>query len=628
MVHLYPRVSKLDFIPDEEYIFKQNMNAFFIDDKVNVFTAFKNKNVDFSLEGPESADIIYSLNKDLKPQSYELKIKDKVYITYGDSAGAYYASVTLNQMFAEDKVECCEIFDEPAVEIRGLMFDISRTKVAKVETIKKVLDMMASLKMNHFELYVEGFSFEYKSFPQYLKEDCYITVEEFLELQKYANERFIDFVGNQNGFGHMTDWLEKEELADLRNCPNGSYIWGRYRKASTLNPLKEESVELLKKMYADMLPYSNSEYFNMNFDEPFELGKDATEKICEEKGLGNVYIDFALKAYEIIKSYNKKPIIWGDVLIKHKDLLHRLPKDMIFVDWGYDADYKFKSHARSLAKRDIKFMCAPGTTSWCTWSTRTFDWYEQITNAVQAVKEFGGLGVLLTDWGDYGHHQFWPMSYAPLVYCALYSWGYRPGTLTRVKDYLNEFIFKDENKLMASWMLDFGNYYYFDSDYYHNQTNTFRSFMWSSAAITDVGKDNKEAVIDYYKSKIQVNDLSLAKYRNFKAYFKYKLESLEYVNLRCDDKDLVIAECKQSIKMLSMIQDLTMSMSTELTNKEKIDILKAVILTHEEIINEQKRLWLARNKVSDLNRSIGYIEKFYEFVKIMIEYLDKEGEKV
>ena len=124
MVHLYPRVSKLNFIPDEEYIFKQNMNAFFIDDKVNVFTAFKNKNVDFSLKSPESADIIYSLNKDLKPQSYELKIKDKVYITYGDSAGAYYASVTLNQMFAEDKVECCEIFDEPAVEIRGLMFDI------------------------------------------------------------------------------------------------------------------------------------------------------------------------------------------------------------------------------------------------------------------------------------------------------------------------------------------------------------------------------------------------------------------------------------------------------------------------------------------------------------------------
>ena len=52
-----------------------------------------------------------------------------------------------------------------------------------------------------------------------------------------------------------------------------------------------------------------------------------------KKGIGNVYIDYVLKAYEIIKQYQKTPLIWGDVLIKHPDLLGRLPKDMIFVDW-------------------------------------------------------------------------------------------------------------------------------------------------------------------------------------------------------------------------------------------------------------------------------------------------------
>lgn len=628
MIRLFPDVSKLTVLSDDEYVFKDKINAFFVDDTVNVFTAFKNKEVVFSSEISESVDIIFSFDESLKPQSYRIVIDEKINVTYGDSAGAYYASVTLNQMFLHSKVEKCEIYDEPQVEIRGLMFDISRCKVATVETIKKTLDLMASLKMNHFELYVEGFSFEYKSFSNYLSEESYITLDEYKELEKYANDRFIDFVPNQNGFGHMASWLEKEENKDLRICPNGSYIWGRHRSASTLNPLKEESLELVKKMYGDMLPYSNSKYFNMNFDEPFELGLELTEEVCEEKGKGNVYIDFVLKVYDEIKKYGKTPIIWGDVLIKHKDLLYRLPKDMIFVDWGYDADYKFRAHAKSLSKRDIKFMCAPGTTSWCTWSGRTYDWFEQITNSIIAVKEYGGLGVLLTDWGDYGHLQFWPVSYAPLVYCALFSWSFKPGALDKTKDYLNKFVFKDKNELMASWFLDFGNYYYYDSEYLHNQTATFKNFMWSSAAITDEGKENKQAVLEYYKTRMASGGLSVPKYKNLQSYFKYKLESLNYVDLNCDDKELIIDECVQSIKLLMCIQSLSISINDELSKGEKIAILEKVLGEKEKLVEEQKRLWLARNKSGGLERSVGYIIKFFDFIEIMKENLDKEGEKV
>ena len=56
-------------------------------------------------------------------------------------------------------------------------------------------------------------------------------------------------------------------------------------------------------MYKDMLPYTNSKYFNMNFDEPFELGKGLTEEKAKEIGIGNLYIDYALKAYEECKKY-------------------------------------------------------------------------------------------------------------------------------------------------------------------------------------------------------------------------------------------------------------------------------------------------------------------------------------
>ena len=57
--------------------------------------------------------------------------------------------------------------------------------------MKYLVDIMSDLKMNHLELYVEGFSFEYKSFPQYLQENSYVTVEEYKELEEYCNKNAI-----------------------------------------------------------------------------------------------------------------------------------------------------------------------------------------------------------------------------------------------------------------------------------------------------------------------------------------------------------------------------------------------------------------------------------------------------
>ena len=99
--------------------------------------------------------------------------------------------MTLKQIIAQvdDEVYNLVIHDFPSLAIRGFMMDISRNKVPKLETLKAFVDKMAELKYNHFELYVEGFSFEYRSFKNYLEEEGYITVEEYIELEKYCAVR-------------------------------------------------------------------------------------------------------------------------------------------------------------------------------------------------------------------------------------------------------------------------------------------------------------------------------------------------------------------------------------------------------------------------------------------------------
>jgi len=280
------------------------------------------------------------IKKDLSvvnDEGYYLEITSNcIEIKAKTEQGAFYGLMTLQQLYREENISQVYIEDYPDLKIRGVMLDISRSKVPTVATLKSLIDFFASLKYNHLELYVEGFSFEYRSFPNVLKDHNYLSLDEYLEIEAYAKEKYIDFVPNQNGFGHMSDWLQKEEYKSLAECPEGFYIWGCHRIPSTLDPTNPESVQLVEKMYKDMLPYTSSKYFNMNFDEPYELGSGKSKEKCEQTSKEDVYIEFFNQLAAVVKSYHKTPMLWGDVLIKNRDKVNLLPKDVIFIDWGYN----------------------------------------------------------------------------------------------------------------------------------------------------------------------------------------------------------------------------------------------------------------------------------------------------
>lgn len=588
------------------------IKAFMQEKEVNVFTTF-NQEYEF-VDKVNEANLVFIKDDTLAKEAYQLALNENVItINYKTFNGAFYAMQTLKQILANSSIPNMIICDEPAMEIRGFMFDISRDKVAKIETIKEVIDLMADLKMNHFELYVEGFSFEYKSFPEYLEKDGYISVDEYKELEKYCNDRFIDMVPNENGFGHMQKWLETKEYHDLAICPDGINLWGRFRKPTTVNPLDERSFELVKKMYKDMIPNSNSKFFNMNFDEPFELGKGKTEGNDVE----DLYVDYMLKCYEEIKKYNKTPMIWGDVLVKHPHAWDRIPKDMYFIDWGYDAPYSFDKHAKDLKAKNVKFMAAPATTSWCSFHGRFLDWFENIENAVDSVVKYDGKGVILTDWGDFGHLQFLSCSYAPLVYMGLYSWSKQEGVILNVREYLNKFIFDDKNKIIGDLLMSLGEYSRYETEYGFNGTKTFYRFMWACCSIMDKEKNP----IEYYKTKMGQTALPKVKYNLLNKFFDLKLAELESCDIK---KDLITKdEIKQNIKLVRFIEDLGQAYNDENTTLEKISYLNNILNSKEEFINDQKRIWLTRNKEGGLKSSLSYIEYFMEFTKITLDNLKK-----
>lgn len=616
MYRLFPNV-KQQILKDGFFVFEEENVVFFQEDLVNVFNFLK-KTLKIKNGSAETAQLKFIKDESLGVEAYKINVDESgVTIFYSQENGAFYGAVTLKQILlqAGGRIRYLDLSDEPDLKIRGFMMDISRDKVPTVETVKHIIDLMSDVKMNHLELYVEGFSFGYPSFSRYLEDNNFISVEEYQEIEKYAAVHMVDLVPNQNGFGHMAKWLEKDEFKDLAEVPEGIFLWGRQRKASTLNPLDPKSLELVKQLYKDMLPISNSKYFNMNFDEPFELGKGKSKEAVEKDGLGNVYIDFALKAIEEIKKYNKTPMIWGDVLIHHPEVLHRLPKDMLFIDWGYDANYPFNRHLKQLSDLKIKFLAAPATTSWCSFLGRTNDWWENIQNACVYTRVHGGEGVIVTDWGDFGHLQFLPISYAPLIFSGLMSWRVREGTFFSLHEYLNKYIFKDSKKIMADVVFELGNYYRYYNDYRSNGTVAFHTFMWATHAV------NESDPYNYYHERTKHSVLSKEKYELMMRFLDERIYELDLTDMKINEGQLIKDELKQSAFLVKLIDKLNHSFNSELTKDQRIALLEEIINSKDKLISEQKRLWLARNKYSDLDVSLAYLERFILFAEKTINYI-------
>lgn len=529
----------------------------------------------------DSSPTILEIKQDLSVENeeeYHLIIQeDRLQIISKTEKAAFYGLITLKQLQSEQIIETQEIKDKPDLKVRGLMLDISRAKVLNVSSIKKIIDLIAELKYNHLELYVEGFSYEYKNIKEALADKNYLTQEEYLEVEKYAIEKYIDFVPNQNGFGHMSDWLALDKFKELAECPDGFEIWGSKRPPSTLDPTNPKSFELVKQMYEEMIPFTKSKYFNMNFDEPYELGHGKSKEECLKTSTEDVYIEYLEKLANVVRKYNKTPMIWGDVLVKHPDKISKLSKDIVFIDWGYNKAYDFVNHAKMLEELKVKYLLAPGTSTWSSITGRFIDMKETIENSTCSSKKYHGLGILLTDWGDMGHLQYLPSSYLGFIYGAMLSWS--SGTIEDAEKYL-AIILNDET--LAKVIVELSHYHELEGEYRDYGTRLFASIMWAEHGRR---QDDK---VNFFLNRMKSNIISYEAVQKLHDLFIQEKNKLQNAK-ECLEKE----EIKNAILLLETLLDINERLHSYLDNC--IVNFDEPIKNLEKYLENHKKLWLARN---------------------------------
>src|SRR5882724_7676618 len=304
------------------------------------------------------------------PEGYALAIsKTGIEISFRETGGLRAAVATLRQLLREygRRLPFLKIRDWPDFARRGVMLDISRGRVPKLETLLDLVDRLADFKINEFQLYTEH-TFAYRHYKSVWKNWGALTAKEIKTLDARCRELGIDLVPNQNSFGHLRYFLEDPrlkklaEIAEPYEDPSGEFV----RRPTTLAPKHRGTLPFLRELYDELLPNFSSEFFNIGCDEAWDLGRGQSKNFCERHGKGRVYLDFLKKIHREVSTRKRRMQFWGDIILHLPELIKELPDGVIALNWGYEANHPFAKETAQFAKAKIPFYVCPGTSTWMT----------------------------------------------------------------------------------------------------------------------------------------------------------------------------------------------------------------------------------------------------------------------
>ena len=348
-------------------------------------------------------------------QGYRLQISEtSLIITSRTDQGLLYGCMTLLQILQQCKetgIKTCSITDSPVLENRGVMLDLSRGRVYTLSYLKDLVVLLAKLKMNVLQLYIEH-TYAFSFLEKVHEGSDPITKEEIRELDAWCKTYFVELQANLQSFGHCNRLLTTKGFRHLRES---DLYW-------TLSVADDETYALLEKMYHEYLPNFSSSIVNVDSDETYDLGSHASKALMQQMGQGPLYLQHLLKLRELAKQEGKRLMVFGDVILHHPELLQQVPDDIIFLDWIYDPLPSYGT-PKQFAKAGCTFWVCPGTGAWNTLFPRQDGAYLNIMGLTLEGIANGAQGMLLCDWGDHGSYTPPSFSYVSFAVSAQASWS-------------------------------------------------------------------------------------------------------------------------------------------------------------------------------------------------------------
>lgn len=376
--------------------------------------------------GKAHAGVLLRVDSMLAPEAYYLYIgRDCVDLTGGSEQGLLWGIQTLRQLVRQYGclLPSVEIRDWPELKARGLFYDVTRGRIPTMEYLKGLADKCSFYKLNQLHLYIEH-SFLFDGITETVRDDTPLAAQDILELDAYCRSRQVELVPSIATLGHLYKVLRGKTHGHLSELGEGNREFSFYGRMEhhTLDVTQEESLQLVYRMIDEYAALFTSRLFNINGDEVFDLGRGRGRKMADQIGSHRMYVDWIKKISTHVKELGFRPMFWGDVIIEDPAKIQELPRDIICMNWDYAPDYR-EDHAKALAETGVAQYLCPGLQGWNKMINHYEDAYRNLHKMATLAHKFGGEGLLVTEWGDYGHIQDPESSLSLIPYAGAMGWN-------------------------------------------------------------------------------------------------------------------------------------------------------------------------------------------------------------
>ena len=360
-------------------------------------------------------------------ESYGLRIAPTgLLITAPDAAGFFYALQTLRQIMAQAgaALPCLQVADAPVMARRGYHLDISRGRVPRPDMLRRRIRLLASLKINHLQLYFEHpFRFEFD--PDIAGDGDAYDAADLRALAVFCQEHFIEFVPSFTCFGHLGRILSLPAYRGLAEVefPAPSWAaatWRQRLRGATLDSRQPAAQELLRRILAEFLPCFHATRFNLCGDETYDLGRRQAGATAAD--LARQYVAHIHFLREEAARYGMTLMLWGDMLLHHPATLAELPADCEILDWAYFPTNRLEKCGEFIARGFATTVC-PSVRGFGQMFNAVEEARTVIANYARTGQRLGARGLLNTDWGDYGHFNMPPAALHGLALGAQMAWN-------------------------------------------------------------------------------------------------------------------------------------------------------------------------------------------------------------
>ncbi len=288
----------------------------------------------------------------MKPEGYSLEVSThKIEILGTTPQGIFYGIQTLRQLFppeienlSNEKIQLSVpgiyIVDYPRFSWRGFMLDESRHFFGK-ETVKKMLDLMASLKFNIFHWHLtddQGWRIEIKRYPRLIEIGSkrkgtissrkkldgipvsgYYTQEDLKEIIFYASKRFITVIPEVDVPGHVTAVLASyPELSCTGGPFEVSTHFGVHKEVLCVG--KDKVFEFVENVLNEVMEIFPSEIVHTGGDEVpkrrWQKCPDCQARIKKErlKSEEELQVYFTNRIADYLASKGRRLMGWNEIL--------------------------------------------------------------------------------------------------------------------------------------------------------------------------------------------------------------------------------------------------------------------------------------------------------------------------